>query len=99
LQQVGLEAEIWRRANPSPTPRPVLRLAPAFARRLPARRLRRVRQSYRCLLLLAVLAALGLAQGVKLARSEQAGTVLAKLETWAQLAGLGLDQVTLIGHR
>jgi cell division protein FtsQ len=96
LQQVGLEAEIWRRANPSPTPRPVLRLAPAFARRLPARR---VRQSYRCLLLLAVLAALGLAQGVKLARSEQAGTVLAKLETWAQLAGLGLDQVTLIGHR
>jgi cell division protein FtsQ len=99
LQQVGPEAEIWRRASPSPTPRPVLKLAPAFARRLPARRLRRPRQAHRYLLLLAALTALGLAQGVKLARSERAGTVLAKFETWAQLAGLGLDQVTLIGHR
>jgi cell division protein FtsQ len=49
--------------------------------------------------LLAALVALGLAQGVKLARGAHAGTVLAKLESWAQLAGLGLDQVTLIGHR
>jgi cell division protein FtsQ len=99
LQQVGPEAEIWRRASPSPTPRPVLKLAPAFARRLPARRLRYPRQAHRYLLLLAALAAFGLARGVTLVRNEHAGTVLAKLETWAQLAGLGLDQVTLIGHR
>jgi cell division protein FtsQ len=99
LQQVGPEAEIWRRASPSPTPRPVLKLAPAFARRLPARRLRYPRQAHRYLLLLAALAAFGLAQGVTLVRNQHAGTVLAKLETWAQLAGLGLDQVTLIGHR
>jgi cell division protein FtsQ len=99
LQQVGPEAEIWRRASPSPAPRPVLKLAPAFARRLPARRLRYPRQAHRYLLLLAALAAFGLAQGVTLVRSQHAGTVLAKLETWAQLAGLGLDQVTLIGHR
>jgi cell division protein FtsQ len=96
LQQVGPEAEIWRRASPSPTPRPVLKLAPAFARRLPARRLRYPRQAHRYLLLLA---AFGLALGVTLVRNQHAGTVLAKLETWAQLAGLGLDQVTLIGHR
>ncbi|HXE70358.1 MAG TPA: FtsQ-type POTRA domain-containing protein [Hyphomicrobiaceae bacterium] len=96
MQQVGPEAEIWRRASPSPTPRPVLKLAPALARRLPARRLRYPRQARRYLLLLA---ALGLAQGVTLVRNEHAGTVLAKLETWAQLAGLGLDQATLIGHR
>ncbi len=94
MQQVGPEAEIWRRASPSPTPRPVLKLAPAFARRL-----RYPRQAHRSVLLLATLAALGLAQGVTLVRNEHAGTVLAKLETWAQLAGLGLDQVTLIGHR
>lgn len=98
MQQVGPEAEIWRRASPSPTPRPVLKLAPAFAR-LPARRLRYPRQAHRYLLLLAALAAFGLAQGVTLVRNQHAGTVLAKLETWAQLAGLGLDQVTLIGHR
>jgi cell division protein FtsQ len=97
LQQVGPEAEIWRRA--SPAPRPVLKLVPAFARRLPARRLRYPRQAHRYLLLLAALAAFGLAQGVTLVRNQHAGTVLAKLETWAQLAGLGLDQVTLIGHR
>jgi cell division protein FtsQ len=94
LQQVGPEAEIWRRASPSPTPRPVLKLAPAFARRL-----RYPRQAHRSVLLLATLAALGLAQGVTLVRNEHAGTVLAKLETWAQLAGVGLDQVALIGHR
>ena len=99
MQQVGPEAEIWRRASPSPTPRPVLKLAPAFARRRPARRLRYPRQAHRYLLLLAALAAFGLAQGVTLVRNQHAGTVLAKLETWAQLAGLGLDQVTLIGHR
>ena len=99
MQQVGPEAEIWRRASPSPTPRPVLKLAPALARRLGARRLRHPRQAHRYLLLLLALAALGLAQGVKLARGAHAGTALAKLETWAQLAGLGLDQVTLIGHR
>ena len=99
MQQVGPEAEIWRRASPSPTPRPVLKLAPTFARRLPARRLRYPRQAHRYLLLLAALAAFGLAQGVTLVRNQHAGTVLAKLETWAQLAGLGLDQVTLIGHR
>jgi len=46
-----------------------------------------------------VLTALGLAYGVKLMRGAYAGTVLAKLESWAQFAGLGLDQVTLIGHR
>ena len=94
MQQVGPEAEIWRRASPSPTPRPVLKLAPAFARRL-----RYPRQAHRTVLLLATLAALGLAQGVMLVRNEHAGTVLAKLETWAQLAGVGLDQVALIGHR
>jgi cell division protein FtsQ len=94
LQQVGPEAEIWRRASLSPTPRPVLKLAPAFARRL-----RYPRQAHRTVLLLATLAALGLAQGVTLVRNEHAGTVLAKLETWAQLAGVGLDQVALIGHR
>jgi cell division protein FtsQ len=76
-----------------------LKLTPAFARRLPARRLRYPRQAHRYLLLLAALAAFGLARGVTLVRNEHAGTVLAKLETWAQLAGLGLDQVTLIGHR
>src|SRR5262249_48093223 len=30
---------------------------------------------------------------------ERAGSVVAKLERWGELAGLGLDQVQLIGHR
>jgi cell division protein FtsQ len=99
LQQIGPEAEIWRRASPSPTPRPVLKPTPAFAWRRPVRRLRHPRLARRYLLIVLALAALGLAHGVKLARGEYAGPVLAKLESWAQLAGLGLDQVTLIGHR
>ena len=99
MQQVGPEAEIWRRASPSPTPRPVLKPTFAFARRLPVHRRRRPRLARRYLLVLLALAALGLAHGVKLVRGEYAGTVLAKLESWAQLAGLGLDQVTLVGHR
>lgn len=98
LQQVGPEAEIWRRASPSPTPRPVLKLAPALARHLPARRLVRARQA-RWLPVLLALAALLLAASAKLALSQTAGRLFATLETWAQLAGVGLDQVALIGHR
>jgi cell division protein FtsQ len=97
LQQVGSEAEIWRRASPSPTPRPVL-MAPALARHLPARGLARARQA-RWLPVLLALAALLLAASAKLALSATTGRLFAKLEIWAQLAGLGLDQVALIGHR
>jgi cell division protein FtsQ len=99
LQQVGPVAEIWRRASPSPTPRPVLKLAPAFARRLPARGLARARQARRFIPVFATLLALLLTAGVKLARSETGARLFAKLEIWAQLAGLGLDQVALLGHR
>src|SRR5262245_27041932 len=98
LQQIGPQAEIWRRASPSPTPRPVLKMAPEFARRLSARGPAAVRRARALPVLLAV-AALLLAAGVKLARSEASGDLFATLETWVQRAGLGLDQVALIGHR
>ena len=99
MQQVGPEAEIWRRASPSPTPRPVLKLAPALARRLPARGLAQVKIARRSLPVLLALAALLLGAGVKLAGSETGPRLFAKLEIWAQVAGLGLDQVAVIGHR
>jgi len=99
LQQVGPAAEIWRRASPSPAPRPVLKLAPAFRRRLRGQGLARARQARGFILLLVVLAALLLAAGVKLALSDTGARLFAKLEIWAQLAGLGVDQVALIGHR
>jgi cell division protein FtsQ len=98
LQQVGPEAEIWRRASPSPTPRPVLKMAPALARRLRARGLARAHLA-RWLPVLLALAALLLAASTKLALSGTPGRLFAKLETWAQLAGVGLDQVALLGHR
>jgi cell division protein FtsQ len=98
LQQVGPEAEIWRRASPSPTPRPALKTAPALARRLPGRGRAEARR-VRSLPVLVALSALMLAAGLTLARSATGGPLLAKLETWAQLAGLGLDQVALVGHR
>jgi cell division protein FtsQ len=51
------------------------------------------------LCIVAVAGSVALSAGVRLARSELGAALLAKAETWAQLAGLGLDQVVLIGHR
>jgi len=63
-------------------------------------RRRRSRASRRGVILLAAalaLAALGTVG--KRAGLERAGSALARLERWGELAGLGLDQVALIGHR
>ena len=96
MQQVRPEAEIWRRASPSPAPRPALKAPPAFAT-TPFARLPRAGPSARWLLLgFALLTSVGLS-AAGLART--GAPLLAKLESWAELAGLGLDQVVLLGHR
>src|SRR5262245_12117597 len=99
LQQVGPEAEIWRRASPSPTPRPVLKLAPLSLRRLPPRGLARARHTRGFIPVVVAPATLLLVVGAKFALSGTGARLFAKLEIWAQLGGLGLDQVALIGHR
>jgi cell division protein FtsQ len=100
LQQVRPEAEIWRRASPSPAPRPVLKAPRALAKTPLTRRLGPTRPPARLLLLvLALCASVALSAAVRLARGERGASLLAQVETWAQRAGLGLDQVVLIGHR
>ena len=100
MQQVRPEAEIWRRASPSPAPRPVLKTSSPFWQKPLPRGLPCSPPPARLLFLLVALAAgLALSAAVRLSRSELGAALLAKGETWAQLAGLGLDQVVLIGHR
>ena len=100
MQQIEPEAEIWRRASPSPAPHPARKSSTVFTKNNLARQLRRPGSGGRILLLSVALAVLvAVTAGLKLARAERAGSVLANLEKWAQLAGLSLDQVVLIGHR
>lgn len=100
MQQIEPEAEIWRRASPSPAPHPARKSASVFTKKNLAGHLRRPGSGGRILLLSVALAVLvAVTAGLKLARAERAGSVLANLEKWAQLAGLSLDQVVLMGHR
>jgi cell division protein FtsQ len=102
LQQIGTGPDIWRRASQSPAPRPVLEASATLRR--PAIRRRATKRGKTRLLLQAV--ALGLAFGVAAALfgavqrplGRSAG-VVAEVERWLELMGLGLQQVALSGYR
>ena len=103
MQQVGTGADIWRRASQSPAPRPVLRTAsPATPRALrPARRRlgRKLKLQLQTLALTAVgiiafLVFAGLARPLN-----SPAPALAEIERIIDLAGFGLTQVSVTGHR
>jgi cell division protein FtsQ len=83
LQQVGAGPEVWWRADHPPAPRPVLE-APTAAPR------------WRRRLAVWPLAASAF---LILGNADLHGIALAPVERAAELAGLGLQQVTLSGHR
>ena len=100
MQQVGTRAEVERRASPSPAPQPVLEGAQprrshatrprrGRARKFPARAL--------ALIALGVVAPLAFA-GVARPLNSPA-PALAEIERLIELAGFGLTQVSVTGHR
>jgi cell division protein FtsQ len=100
LQQVGTGADIWRRASQSPAPRPVLKKA--FSRNIPRPR-RRIRRKLKLQLQTLALAAVGIIAflvfaGVARPLNSPA-PALAEIERLLELAGLGITQVSLTGHR
>jgi cell division protein FtsQ len=101
LQSLETGPEIWRRASPSPAPRPVLKssqatLAPPIVRRRRGGALLPANTSARATILvglaLLALAATGATQGA-------ASPLLTELERWLELAGFGLRQVAITGYR
>jgi len=102
LRQIGPGQPIQWRASRSPTPRPVLNAAPADTpRRLvgAARRRRRRRKSILPVIALIVAGATGalVVAGSRTARP--IAPALAEIEHMIDLAGYGLTQVSLTGHR
>ena len=102
MQQVGTGADIWRRASQSPAPRPVLKTAsPTPSRAL--RSARRLGHKSRLKLQLLALASVGTAAFLVfagLARPlNSPAPALAEIERIIELAGFGLTQVSVTGHR
>jgi cell division protein FtsQ len=100
LQSLETGPEIWRRASPSPAPRPVLKTPP------PTLPLHTVRQRVTAstgqrtsawAALLVGLALLGVAASGTLHGS--AAPLVAEIERWLELAGFGLRQVSITGYR
>jgi cell division protein FtsQ len=103
LQQVGTGPDIWRRASRSPAPRPILKAASAATSRIlrPSRRLlgRKLKLQLQMLALAAVgviafLVFAGLARPLN-----SPAPALAEIERIIELAGFGLTQVSVTGHR
>jgi cell division protein FtsQ len=100
LQQVGTGAELGRRASPSPAPRPVLKEARPFRPRSRSHRrgrLRPLKVRPLVLMMLGILAPLAFAGVARPLRTP--APALAELERLIELAGLGLTQVSVTGHR
>jgi cell division protein FtsQ len=100
LRQVGTGADFERRASPSPAPQPVLE--EAHLPRPHARRPRRgrrpaLRVRARALIALGIVAPLAFA-GVARPLNSPA-PALAEIERLIELAGFGLTQVSVTGHR
>src|SRR5262249_19039868 len=100
LQQVGTGAEIGRRASLSPAPRPVLRDAfcPGRLRSRPRRGAKRKVQvrvvAFTALGMFAPLVFAGVARPLN-----SPAPALAEIERLIELAGFGLTQVSVTGHR
>jgi cell division protein FtsQ len=103
LRQVETGPTIWRRASQSPAPRPVLSAAaPTASRTLRAARRRLGRKSRLPLpaLALAVVGIIAFLVFAGLARPlKSPAPALAEIERIIELAGFGLTQVSLTGHR
>jgi cell division protein FtsQ len=100
LQQVGTGAEVERRASRSPAPRPVLNEARQLRRRATRPRRgpsRNFRPRALALIALGVVAPLAFA-GVARPLNSPA-PAMAEIERLVELAGFGLTQVSVTGHR
>ena len=99
MQQVGTGADIWRRASQSPAPRPVLKKASSRNAR-PRRRIGRKLKLQLQMLALFIVGVSGFLVLAKVARPlNSPAPALAEIERLMELAGLGITQVSLTGHR
>ena len=100
MQQVGTGAEVARRASPSPAPQPVLKdaypLGPHATRPRRGRR-RTIRPRALALIALGLVAPVAFA-GVARPLTSPA-PALAEIQRLIELAGFGLAQVSVTGHR
>lgn len=97
MQQVGTGPDIWWRADLPPAPRPVLK---APTRRFhQARRRRHGQWTLPPLAGLLAATAIGAAALFAIGSAERRQTALWEIERVAEAAGLGLQQVTVTGHR
>jgi cell division protein FtsQ len=102
LRQIGSGQTFWWRASQSPTPRPVLRATPAKPKRPLVNPPRRSRRKFKSILPLTAVALAGATAVLVLAGSGTArptAPALAEIEHMIDLAGYGLTQVSLTGHR
>lgn len=88
MQQVGPGPEVWWRADHPPAPRPVLK-APTKASRTEGSRRRRRLGAW----------VLGVSAFLLLGNPELRAPALAPVERAVELAGFGLSQVSVSGHR
>jgi cell division protein FtsQ len=96
LQSLETGPEIWRRANPSPAPRPVLKSAAII---LPASRARRRTFASLALALPGVAVALFLCVALSGMMRSASPALAAKIERAFELAGFDLRQVSVTGYR
>jgi cell division protein FtsQ len=102
LRQIGSGQTFWWRASQSPTPRPVLKATPAKLRRPLVNPTRRKRRRLESVLPLTAFSLAGATAVLVFAGSETARPIapaLAEIEHMIELAGYGLTQVSLTGHR
>ena len=106
MRQIGSGQTFWWRASQSPTPSvapwPVLKATPAKPRRPLVNPIRRTRRKFKSILPLTAVALAGAATVLVFAGSETArptAPALAEIEHMIELAGYGLTQVSLTGHR
>jgi cell division protein FtsQ len=102
LRQIGSGQAVWWRASQSPTPHPVLKATPVKPRRKLANSTKHRWRRRKSALPLIALAAAGAAVALVVAGSPTArptAPALAEIEHMIELAGYGLTQVSLTGHR
>lgn len=100
MQQVGTGADIWRRASQSPAPRPVLKKASSRNAHRPRRRIGRQLKLQLQMLALVIVGVSAFLLFAGFARPlNSPAPALAEIEHLIDLAGLGITQVSLTGHR
>lgn len=95
MQQVGTGPDIWWRADQPPTPRPILKVPTSHCSH-PHRPWPQPVRSFWALLAATALCATAL---LALSSAERRAGLLAQIDRVAERTGLGLQQITLTGHR